>query len=67
MLSVGRSLGDSGGTIIGVGAERGMALTFIMLGLLVLGIVFVSWMKPSVRNLEDQLPNVELKMAIAGE
>ncbi len=59
MLDAGGALADSIGAIIGVGAGRGMAFMFILLGLIVLGMVLVSFLNPAIRLLEDQLPDVE--------
>jgi MFS family permease len=60
LLEKGGLLADSIGALIGTGPGRGMALMFIILGLTVLGIVLVSWLNPSIRLLEDQLPDYEL-------
>lgn len=60
MLEQGGLLADSIGTLIGVGAGRGMAFMFVVLGCIVLGIALVSWLNPSVRLLEDRLPDYEL-------
>jgi predicted MFS family arabinose efflux permease len=61
MLEAGGALADSIGKIIGVGPERGMAFMFILLGLIVLGMVLVSWLNPSVRLLEDRLPDHDVR------
>ena len=60
MFEQGGLLADSIGTLIGVGAGRGMAFMFVVLGFIVLGIALVCWLNPSVRFLEDQLPDHEL-------
>ena len=61
MLEPGGTLADSVGRLIGVGAGRGMAFMFILLGLVVLGLALVSWLKPSVHLLEDNLPDYSVK------
>lgn len=59
MLQQGGILADSIGILIGIGPGRGMALMFIILGLLVLGIALVSWLSPTIHLLEDSLPDNE--------
>jgi hypothetical protein len=61
MLEQGGLLAASIGGLIGTGAGRGMAFMLILLGLVVLGMALVSWLKPSVRLLEDQLPDYEVE------
>ena len=61
MLEPGGALVESVGLFIGIGAGRGMAFMFILLGLIVLGMALVSWLNPSVRLLEDQLPDYEIE------
>jgi MFS transporter, DHA3 family, macrolide efflux protein len=60
MLQQGGILPDSIGILIGIGPGRGMALMFIILGLVVLGVVLVSWLNPTIRLLEDRLPDNEV-------
>lgn len=60
MLEQGGLLGDTIGALIGVGAGRGMAFMFIVLGFIVLGVTLASWLNPSIRLLEDRLPDHEL-------
>jgi len=60
MFEQGGLLADSIGTLIGVGTGRGMAFMFVVLGCIVLGIALVCWLNPSVRLLEDRLPDHEL-------
>ncbi len=66
MLQEGGILADSIGILIGIGPGRGMALMFILLGLLVLGIALVSWLSPTIRLLEDRLPDNEVNNARSG-
>ena len=57
MLQQGGILADSIGTLIGIGPGRGLALMFIILGLLVLGIALGSWLSPAIHLLESSLPD----------
>ncbi|MAT45552.1 MAG: hypothetical protein CL609_24750 [Anaerolineaceae bacterium] len=59
MLETGGKLTNSVGLLIGVGPSRGMALLFILLGFLVLGIVLISSVIPSFRNLESHIPDYD--------
>lgn len=61
LLVSGGGLANSVGALIGTGPGRGMALMFIIIGLIVLGLVIIFWLNPSVRLLEIQLPDVELE------
>ena len=63
MLDEGGMLAGSVGALVGTGAGRGMAFLFIILGFTVLGIALVSWLRPAVRLLEDQLPDYEVPKA----
>ena len=51
---------NSIGIILGTGPGRGMAFMFVLLGLIVLGVVVLSWLSPSIRLLENQQPDYEL-------
>ena len=62
LLANGGPWANSIGFIIGTGPGRGMAFLFIILGLIVLGVVFFSWLSPSIRMLEDRLPDFELEI-----
>lgn len=57
LLTGNGALVASVGAVIGSGPGRGMALMFILVGLLELLIVLVSALMPSVRLLEDRLPD----------
>lgn len=59
LLERGGALANSIGVLVGIGAGRGMAFMFILLGFVVLGVALVSWLNPSIRLLEDQLPDYE--------
>lgn len=60
MLEQGGLLADAIGAVIGVGAGRGIAFMFIFVGLIVFGVALISWSNPSIRFLEDQLPDHEV-------
>ena len=60
MLEQGGLLADTIGAVIGVGAGRGIAFMFMLVGLIVLGIALTSWLNPSIRLLEDRLPDHEV-------
>lgn len=53
------ALGNSLGAIIGTGEGRGMAFMFMLMGAIQLVIVAISLLTPSVRSLEDRLPDAE--------
>jgi MFS family permease len=57
-------LADSFGWLVGVGPGAGMALQFVAMGLVYMGIVLVTYIfAPVVRNLEDGLPDHEQSAA----
>jgi MFS transporter, DHA3 family, macrolide efflux protein len=60
MLEQGGALTESIGRLIGIGPGRGMAFMFILLGIIVLGVALVSWLRPAVRLLEDRIPDHEI-------
>ncbi len=51
-------LADSVGSIIGVGAGRGIGLLFIVMGLVLIATMGATWAMPRVRRLESELPDV---------
>jgi hypothetical protein len=60
LLENGGRFANSVGALIGTGPVCGMAFMFTILGFLVVGIAALSWLKPSIRFLEDHLPDYEL-------
>lgn len=58
LLMKGGLLAGSVGRVIGVGAGRGIALMFIIVGLLTLVISLVGFLNPRIRLVEDELPDV---------
>lgn len=53
------ALGTSLGALIGTGEGRGMAFMFMLMGVIQLVIAGISLLMPSVRSLEDRLPDAE--------
>jgi len=60
ILAEGGILAGSVGALIGVGTGRGMGFMFILIGLIVFGVVLLSWLNRSIRLLEDRLPDYEI-------
>ena len=58
-LLPGGRLAGSIGSLIGVGAGRGVGLLFIVLGLFMIAVVLLAFLNPTLRNVEDELPNTE--------
>ena len=62
-------LADSGGlggplaALVGSGEGRGIGLMFVLLGVLVAVTVFYAWRHPRIRNIESEIPDVELESA----
>lgn len=56
-MAPGGALAGSMGLLLGVGPGRGIAVIFIVLGLLTLANVAVAWMNPRLRNLDRELPD----------
>jgi MFS transporter, DHA3 family, macrolide efflux protein len=57
LLAEGGPLAGSVGQVIGVGQGRGIALLFILIGLLMYVALAWGWSNPRLRNLEDELPD----------
>ncbi|HWN40789.1 MAG TPA: MFS transporter [Thermoanaerobaculia bacterium] len=62
LLAPGGRLAGSVGQVIGVGPGRGIALIFMVLGILILGVLAIGYRNPRLRNLEEEIPD-----AIPGE
>ncbi len=58
LLAHGGPLANSIGQLIGVGRGRGIALLYIVLGLLILLTVAAAYLYPRLRFLEDELHDV---------
>ncbi|HSM02529.1 MAG TPA: MFS transporter [Acidimicrobiia bacterium] len=57
LMAEGGRLADSIGTIIGTGPGRGVALMFILSGILTALIAAIGYALPQIRNLETDLPD----------
>ncbi len=51
------ALADSVGRVLGTGPGRGIALLFVVLGILAALNVLLAWLSPRIRNVEDDLPD----------
>ncbi|MCP4550024.1 MAG: MFS transporter [bacterium] len=58
MLLEGGRLADSVGRVIGVGPGRGIGFMFVLAGLLVSFTVVIAYLNPRLRNVEDELPDM---------
>ena len=58
LMAVNGPLADSIGEIIGVGPGRGIALLFIVVGVLTVVVTLASYLYPPLRFVEDELPDV---------
>ncbi|RKH03259.1 MFS transporter, partial [Corallococcus carmarthensis] len=56
-MAPGGALASTMGRLLGVGPGRGIAVIFIVLGLLTLTNVAVAWSNPRLRNLDRELPD----------
>jgi hypothetical protein len=59
LLLEGGALADSVGQVIGVGPGRGTGLMFIVTGLISIAVAALGYLNPHVRNVEDELPDVQ--------
>ncbi len=59
LMSENGILANSVGRIIGVGDGRGMALLFVLMGILNIGAVLVAYRTPELRRVERELPDVD--------
>ncbi|MEM1348319.1 MAG: MFS transporter [Myxococcota bacterium] len=57
MMAEGGALASSAGALLGAGEGRGMALMFVLVGAALLSLALVSALLPSVRLLEDRIPD----------
>jgi MFS transporter, DHA3 family, macrolide efflux protein len=57
LLTAEGALVSTVGALIGTGTGRGIALMFLLVGLLQLMIVMLSGLRPAIRGLEDRLPD----------
>ena len=62
MLEAGGLLAETTiGTVLGVGPSRGTGLLFMVIGVLCIIVAASGYLNPRVRNVEDELPDAELK------
>jgi len=62
LLVEGGTLSETAiGKVLGVGPSRGTGLLFIIIGLLSVLVAASGYLNPHVRNVEDELPDAELK------
>ncbi|MEM1173065.1 MAG: MFS transporter [Cyanobacteria bacterium P01_H01_bin.35] len=59
LLLEGGLLSNSIGTLIGVGVGRGIGLMFILIGILVILATTIAYQYPSIRFVEDRLPDIK--------
>ncbi|WP_375773665.1 MFS transporter [Archangium gephyra] len=57
LLVPGGALEHSVGRVLGVGTGRGIALLFVVLGVIILVHTLVSFLSPRIRHVEDELPD----------
>jgi hypothetical protein len=67
LLMEGGVLADSVGQLIGVGPGRGTGFMFIVVGAVSMGVAALGYLNPHVRNVEDELPDVEIPEVAEGE
>ena len=68
LLVEGGPLAGSLGHVVGVGPGRGTGLLFMVIGMLtILAILFLGYLNPRVRNLEDELPDAVLEASRMAE
>jgi MFS family permease len=67
LLMEGGVLADSVGQLIGVGPGRGTGFMFIVVGVASMGVAALGYLNPHVRNVEDELPDVEIPEVAEGE
>jgi MFS transporter, DHA3 family, macrolide efflux protein len=59
LMAEGGALAGSVGLLLGVGPGRGMALMYVLVGLLVIGLALVAFLTPAIRQLEDRVPDYQ--------
>lgn len=57
LMAVNGPLAGSVGQVIGVGPGRGIALFFITLGVLMIGVAVAGYLYPRLRKLEEEMPD----------
>jgi hypothetical protein len=59
LLQPGGALAGSVGAVVGVGAGRGIAFLFIILGGMSIVFTIIAYLYPRLRNLEDEIPDYD--------
>jgi len=67
LLVEGGSLEFTIGTVVGLGAGRGIGLLFLIMGIVKVAVSGLSWLNPRIRLVEDELPDVLVKTSAAGQ
>jgi len=58
LLAAGGELAGSVGSVIGTGPGRGIGFMFVLMGLGTVLLAVLAYFIPSIRNLEDELPDM---------
>lgn len=62
LLAINGPLAGSIGQLIGVGRGRGIALLFIIIGILIIVNAIVGYLHPRIRLVENELPNIKVSL-----
>jgi hypothetical protein len=58
LLAVGGGLAGTVGSVIGTGPGRGIGFMFVVMGLGTVLLAVVAFLNPSIRNVEEDLPDM---------
>jgi MFS family permease len=64
-LMPGGMLAGSVGPFIGIGPGRGIALLFVVMGVIKFGVVLAGFLNPHIRQVEDELPDASVEEQLA--
>jgi hypothetical protein len=64
LLAPSGTLAASLGPILGTGPGRGIGLLFMIMGLVKMAITLAGFARPSIRRIEDQLPDATVDLAV---
>jgi hypothetical protein len=67
LMAEGGGLADSLGSLVGTGPGRGYGVFFSVLGIFVVGMSILAWLYPPLRNVERDIPDVEIELEGQGE
>jgi hypothetical protein len=59
LLRPGGALADTVGRVIGTGAARGIALTYLVFGVLMAVVAAIAWRTPSLRRFDRDVADAE--------